>query len=97
LQGLRGPLLFPQLLLVIQVTFPVHERPRRIIRHRDRHGVVLQEFTGRAAGERECVQAELAPIFLINLPIVQITILAAMRSVREARSLKARRLDLGVT
>jgi len=35
------------------------------------------------------------PIFLINLPIGLIAILAARRTIRESRSPKARRLDLG--
>lgn len=97
LQGMTAALLMPQVLSVIQVTFPVWERAKAF----GLFGTVIgtASFSGNVLGGL-LVSANLfglgwRPIFLINLPIGLFAILAAVRTVRETRSPKARRLDLG--
>src|SRR3954470_5823477 len=71
LQGISGALLFPQVLSVIQVTFPQHERGKAF----GLFGTVIgmSSFAGNALGG-VLVSADIfglswRPIFLINLPI----------------------------
>ncbi len=97
LQGVAGAMLFPQVLSIMQVTFPLRERARAF----GLFGTVIgtSSFSGNVLGGL-LVNANLLglswrPIFLINLPIGIITALAAGKFVRESRSPKARRLDLG--
>jgi MFS family permease len=96
-QGVAGALLFPQVLSVIQVTFPVHERAKAF----GLFGTIIgtSSFSGNVLGgllvSANVFGLSWRPIFLINLPIGLITILAAIGAVRESRSPKARRLDLG--
>ena len=97
LQGVSGALLFPQVLSIIQVTFPQRERATAF----GFFGTVigLSSFAGNALGG-VLVSADLfhlgwRPIFLINLPIGLLTVLFAEKFVKESSSPKARRLDLG--
>ena len=97
LQGVAGALLFPQVLSIMQVTFPPHERAKAF----GLFGTVIgtSSFSGNVLGG-VLVSANLfnlswRPIFLVNLPVGLLTVLAAARFVNESRSPKARRLDLG--
>jgi EmrB/QacA subfamily drug resistance transporter len=97
LQGISGALLFPQVLSIIQVTFPQRERAKAF----GLFGTVIgmSSFSGNALGGI-LVSADLfglswRPIFLINLPIGLLTVIAATKFVKESQSPKARRLDLG--
>src|SRR3954469_15524325 len=97
LQGIAGAVLFPQVLSIIQVTFPQRERATAF----GLFGMVIgmSSFSGNALGGL-LVSANLfnlswRPIFLINLPIGLLTVLAASKFIKESRSPKARRLDLG--
>jgi EmrB/QacA subfamily drug resistance transporter len=97
MQGSMAAMLFPQVLSLIQVTFPVHERAKAF----GFFGMVVgtASFSGNVLGGL-LVSANVfglgwRPIFLINLPIGVIALLAARRTVRESRSPTARRLDLG--
>ncbi len=96
LQGVAGAMLFPQVLSILQVTFPPSERAKAF----GLFGTVIgtSSFSGNVLGGL-LVNANLLglswrPIFLINLPIGVATALAA-KFVAESRSPKARRLDLG--
>lgn len=97
LQGIAGALLFPQVLSIIQVTFPQRERAKAF----GLFGTVigLSSFSGNALGgvlvSANLLHLSWRPIFLINLPLGLVTVLAAMKFVKESRSPKARRLDLG--
>lgn len=97
LQGIAGALLFPQVLSVIQVSFPIRERAKAF----GLFGTIIgtSSFSGNVLGgllvSANVLGLSWRPIFLINLPIGLITVLAAMKEVRESRSPKARRLDLG--
>jgi len=97
LQGITGALLFPQVLSILQVTFPPSERAIAF----GLFGTVIgtASFSGNVLGGL-LVQANIfdlswRPIFLINLPIGAATLAAGARFVAESRSPKARRLDLG--
>jgi EmrB/QacA subfamily drug resistance transporter len=97
LQGVAGALLFPQVLSIIQVTFPQRERATAF----GFFGTVigLSSFAGNALGGI-LVSADLfhlgwRPIFLINLPIGLLTVIFAETFVKEYKSPKARRLDFG--
>ncbi len=97
LQGITGALLFPQVLSIMQVTFPPQERAAAF----GLFGMVIgiSAFSGNVLGGL-LVYANWfglgwRPIFLINLPVGLITMWAAVALVKESRSPKARRLDLG--
>ena len=97
LQGIAGALLFPQVLSIMQVTFPPSERAKAF----GLFGTVIgtSSFSGNVLGGL-LVHANVwglswRPIFLVNLPIGVLTVLAAAKFVKESRSPKARRLDLG--
>ncbi len=97
LQGIAGALLFPQVLSIVQVTFPGRERATAFGFFGMTIGIA--SFSGNVLGGL-LVYANLfglswRPIFLINLPIGLLTLWAAARIVKESRSLKAKRLDLG--
>jgi EmrB/QacA subfamily drug resistance transporter len=97
LQGIAGALLFPQVLSIIQVTFPQRERATAF----GFFGTVigLSSFAGNAVGgvlvSADVFHLGWRPIFLINLPIGLLTIAFAEKFVKESSSPKARRLDLG--
>src|SRR5689334_16289450 len=97
LQGIAGAMLFPQVLSIMQVTFPVSERAKAF----GLFGTVIgtSSFSGNVLGgllvSANVFGLSWRPIFLVNLPIGIATILAAARFVHESKSPKARRLDLG--
>jgi len=97
LQGISGAMLFPQVLSVIQVTFPVRERAKAF----GLFGTIIgiSSFSGNVLGgvlvSADILGLSWRPIFLINLPIGFATVVAALKIVHESRSPKARRLDLG--
>jgi len=97
LQGISGALLFPQVLSIIQVTFPQRERATAF----GFFGTVigLSSFMGNALGgvlvSADIFHLSWRPIFLINLPIGLATIILAETFVKESSSPKARKLDLG--
>src|SRR3569833_1872994 len=97
LQGVSGALLFPQVLSIIQVTFPQRERATAFGFFGTVNG--LSSFAGNALGG-VLVSADLfhlswRPIFLINLPIGLLTVIFAEKFVKASSSPKARRLALG--
>lgn len=97
LQGLSAALLFPQVLAIMQVAFSQKERAKAF----GLFGTVIgtSSFSGNVLGGL-LVSANIfdlgwRPIFLINIPVGLLTVLASAKFVRESRSPKARRLDLG--
>jgi EmrB/QacA subfamily drug resistance transporter len=97
LQGLAGSLMFPQVLSIIQVTFPRSERGRAF----SILGMVAGtgSFSGNVLGG-VLVQFDLfglgwRPIFLVNLPIGLLALWATRRLVRESRAPGAVGLDWG--
>jgi len=97
LQGVSASMLFPQVLAIMQVTFPQSERAKAF----GLFGTVIgtSSFSGNVLGGL-LVSANIfglswRPIFLINVPVGLLTVIAAAKFVKESRSPKARRLDLG--
>jgi EmrB/QacA subfamily drug resistance transporter len=96
LQGVTGAVMFPQVLSIIQVSFPARERVQAFGIFGAMMGVA--SFSGNVLGGL-LVEADLfglgwRPIFLVNLPVGIFAFLAARALVRESRSAHARRLDL---
>jgi EmrB/QacA subfamily drug resistance transporter len=96
-QGLSGAMMFPQVLSIIQVTFPPEER----IKAFGIFGMVLGtgSFSGNVLGGL-LIQADLfglswRPIFLVNVPIGILALVLAIPTIQESRSARAQRLDLG--
>ncbi len=97
LQGVMGAMMSPQVLSIIHVSLPPHERRLAF----GIFGVVvgLGAFVGNVLGG-ELLQANIwglswRPIFLVNLPIGMVALFGAYHWVRETRSPHARKLDPG--
>ena len=97
LQGVMGAMMSPQVLSIIHVSLPPHERRLAF----GIFGVVvgLGAFAGNVLGG-ELIKANILglgwrPIFLVNLPIGMIALFGAYHWVRESRSPHALKLDPG--
>jgi EmrB/QacA subfamily drug resistance transporter len=97
LQGVMGAMMSPQVLSIIHVSLPPHERRMAF----GIFGVVvgLGAFAGNVLGG-ELIKADILglswrPIFLVNLPIGMVALLGAYHWVRESRSPHALKLDPG--
>jgi EmrB/QacA subfamily drug resistance transporter len=96
LQGLMASLMYPQVLSVIQVLFPPHERPQAFAAF----GAVigLATITGPLLGgiliQLNVAGLDWRPIFLVNLPVGIAVLIGAFFLLRESRSPTAPRLDL---
>jgi EmrB/QacA subfamily drug resistance transporter len=95
LQGLMGAIMFPQILSVIQVTFPPQERAGAFGMFGATIG--LATITGPLVGglliEADLLGLEWRPIFLVNVPIGIVAVAAAARYLVESRAPRALRLD----
>lgn len=96
-QGLGAAMMSPQVLAIIQVTFPNHERGTAL----SVYGAVIgiASLAGQALGGF-LIRADLFGlswriVFLINVPIGIAALVAATVLLPESRSETARRLDLG--
>jgi MFS family permease len=96
LQGLMGALMFPQVLAVIQDTFPPSERGTALGIFGATIG--LATITGPLVGglliQGDLLGLEWRPIFLVNVPIGIAALAAAARFVPESKAPNALRLDL---
>ncbi|WP_407287883.1 MFS transporter [Streptomyces sp. BP-8] len=96
LQGAMAALMVPQVLAIIHVTFPAHERGKvfgmfgAVIGL----GAVCGPLIGALLTEGDLFGLEWRPIFLINLPVGIAGILLGRRFITESRSPDALRLDL---
>jgi EmrB/QacA subfamily drug resistance transporter len=95
LQGLMGAIMFPQILSVIQVTFPPQERAGAFGMFGATIG--LATITGPLVGglliEADLLGLDWRPIFLVNVPIGIVAVAAAARFLIESRAPRALRLD----
>jgi EmrB/QacA subfamily drug resistance transporter len=95
LQGLMGAVMFPQILSVIQVTFPPRERAGAFGMFGATIG--LATITGPLVGglliEADLLGLEWRPIFLVNVPIGVAALLVASRFLVESKAPRALRLD----
>jgi len=96
LQGLFGAVMFPQILSVIQVTFPPRERATAFGMFGATIG--LATITGPLVGglliEANLLGLEWRPIFLVNVPIGIAALAFATRFLAESKAPRALRLDL---
>ena len=94
-QGLMGAIMFPQILSVIQVTFPPRERSTAFGMFGATIG--LATITGPLVGglliEADLFGLEWRPIFLVNVPIGIAALAAATRYLIESKAPRALRLD----
>jgi EmrB/QacA subfamily drug resistance transporter len=95
LQGFMGAIMFPQILSVIQVTFPPRERATAFGIFGATIG--LATITGPLVGglliQADLFGLEWRPIFLVNVPIGVGALIAATRYLQESRAPRALRLD----
>jgi EmrB/QacA subfamily drug resistance transporter len=95
LQGLMGAVMFPQILSVIQVTFPPRERATAFGLFGATIG--LATITGPLVGglliEADLLGLQWRPIFLVNVPIGVAALVVAARFLVESRAPRALRLD----
>jgi EmrB/QacA subfamily drug resistance transporter len=95
LQGLMGAVMFPQILSVIQVTFPPRERAGAFGMFGATIG--LATITGPLVGglliEADLLGLQWRPIFLVNVPIGVLALVAAARYLIESRAPRALRPD----
>jgi EmrB/QacA subfamily drug resistance transporter len=95
LQGLMGAIMFPQILSVIQVTFPPRERAGAFGMFGATIG--LATITGPLVGglliEADLLGLEWRPIFLVNVPIGIVALAVAARYLIESKAPRALRLD----
>jgi EmrB/QacA subfamily drug resistance transporter len=97
LQGLMGAVMFPQILSVIQVTFPARERATAFGLFGATIG--LATITGPLVGglliDADLMGLGWRPIFLVNVPIGVAALAVASRYLVESRAPRALRLDPG--
>jgi EmrB/QacA subfamily drug resistance transporter len=95
-QGLVAALMFPQVLSIIQVTFPQQERARAFGTLGAVIGVatIAGPLVGGLIIRDDITGGSWRWIFLVNLPIGIASLVAAARVLRESRAPQARRLDL---
>ena len=95
LQGLFGAVMFPQILSVIQVTFPPRERAGAFGMFGATIG--LATITGPLVGglliEADLLGLQWRPIFLVNVPIGIAALALAARFLTESKAPRALRLD----
>ncbi|MFJ9829265.1 MFS transporter [Streptomyces sp. NPDC101160] len=96
LQGAAAALMVPQVLSIVHVTFPAHERGKvfgmfgAIIGL----GAVSGPLLGALLTQWNIAGLEWRPIFLINLPVGVAAIILGRRFITESKAPKALRLDL---
>jgi EmrB/QacA subfamily drug resistance transporter len=96
IQGLMAALMYPQVLSVIQVSFPPQERARvfGILGSVIGIATIAGPLVGGLIIRDDLTGGSWRWIFLVNLPIGIISLIAALAVVRESRAPNASRLDL---
>lgn len=96
LQGGMAALMIPQVLSIIQVTFPMRERGAAFGMFGGLAGLAASvgPLIGGLLIKADLFGLDWRPIFLVNVPVGLITIVAAFFLVRESKSSHAPRLDL---
>lgn len=96
LQGLMGAMMVPQVLSIIHVTFPAHERGKvfGMFGAVVGLGAVSGPLLGALLTQWNLFGLEWRPIFLINLPVGIAGLLLGRRFIIESKAPRAMRLDL---
>jgi EmrB/QacA subfamily drug resistance transporter len=93
LQGLSAAVMIPQILSVIQVSFPRREQARAIAAYSSVAGIAVMSGPLTAGVLLDVVHWGWRSIFLINVPVSAAVVVAALVIVPESRAAEARRLD----
>jgi MFS family permease len=95
-QGFAASLAFPQVLALVQVNFPEHERPRALAYFGFAIGLasIMGQLLGGLLIELDGFGLGWRMLFLINLPVGGIALWIAARTLREVRAPHPPRLDL---
>ncbi|OKI09550.1 MFS transporter [Streptomyces sp. CB02923] len=96
LQGAMAALMVPQVLAIIHVTFPAHERGKvfGLFGVVIGLGAVCGPLIGALLTQWDILGLQWRPIFLINLPVGVAGVLLGRRFISESRASRALRLDL---
>ncbi|MFI1797894.1 MFS transporter [Streptomyces sp. NPDC020379] len=96
LQGLMGAMMVPQVLSIIHVTFPAHERGKvfGMFGAVVGLGAVSGPLLGALLTQWNLLGLEWRPIFLINLPVGIAGLLLGRRFIIESKAPRAMKLDL---
>ena len=97
LQGLTAAAMNPQVLAIIRVTFPEHERARAIGYFGTAIGLasITAQLIGGALIQADFAGLSWRPIFLVNVPVGGVALIAARYLLRESRSMARPSLDFG--
>jgi EmrB/QacA subfamily drug resistance transporter len=97
LQGLTAAAMNPQVLSIIRVTFPENERARAIGYFGTTLGLasIAAQLIGGLLIQADFAGLSWRPIFLVNVPIGAVALLAARPLIRESRASGRPSLDLG--
>ena len=97
LQGLTAAVMNPQVLAIIRVTFPAHERARAIGYFGTTLGIasIAAQLVGGALIQADIAGLGWRPIFLVNVPVGAVALFLAIRTLHESRSSGRPTLDLG--
>jgi EmrB/QacA subfamily drug resistance transporter len=95
LQGLFAAAMIPQILSMIQVSFPRREQPRALALYSTMAGVAVMSGPLLAGLLLSGFGLSWRSIFLINVPVTVVVAVATIAIVSESRVPDARRLDLG--
>ena len=96
LQGLCSGLMFPQVLSIIQVSFPKEEKPKAFGMYGASIGLatILGPVLGGALIKLNLWSTDWRSIFYVNVPIGLVALVAGAKQLRESTAPDARRLDL---
>lgn len=96
LQGISGAMMGPQILSLVQVLYPPHERFNVMSIFGILGGAagVLGPILGGAIIEYDIAGLSWRPVFLINIPVVIIAFVLAWRVLPDVRSPHARQIDI---
>lgn len=97
LQGLTAALMNPQVLAIIRVTFPEHERARAIGYFGTTIGLasILAQLIGGALVQADVAGLGWRPIFLVNVPVGAVALFFAVKTLRETRAQGRPTIDYG--
>jgi EmrB/QacA subfamily drug resistance transporter len=97
LQGVMGAIMFPQVLSIIQVSFPPRERAAAFGIFGATLGLatIAGPLVGGVLIQGNLLGLEWRPIFLVNVPIGVGALVAAAVLLRESKAPQALKLDLG--
>jgi EmrB/QacA subfamily drug resistance transporter len=96
LQGAAGAMMVPQVLSIVHVTFPAHERGKvfGMFGAMIGLGAVTGPLFGALLTQWDLFGLQWRPIFLINLPVGIAGLVLGMRCIGESRAVGALRIDL---